>query len=75
MILSPFEAGFRNVTLGPSAWKDPWFLMNRIIDVIFLFDMILQFFVAFQMVDSLGGRGWIMDLRKSARWRRRPSNG
>lgn len=40
--LTPFEAAFLEPTLGPSAWGSGWFLANRLLDVIFLLDLVLQ---------------------------------
>ena len=34
--LTPFEAAFIAPVLGPSAWKDAWFVINRILDAIFV---------------------------------------
>lgn len=52
--LTPFEVGFVPGSDGP-AWNNPWFWANRTLDVIFLIDMILQFFLAFERADATGG--------------------
>ena len=57
--VTPFETAFLPVVLGPESWKDPWFLSNRVLDVIFTIDMILQFFVAYQKNDGFGGLQWV----------------
>ena len=44
--LTPFEAAFISPTLGPAAWGDEWFIINRCLDLVFFFDMCLQFFGA-----------------------------
>ena len=44
--VTPFEAAFVTAVYGPAAWRDPWFLLNRLLDGIFALDMILQFFIA-----------------------------
>ena len=67
LTLTPFEAAFLPPTLGPASWLDPWFIANRCLDVIFVFDMVLQFFIAFQQEDILGGHTWVEDQRLIAR--------
>lgn len=64
MLLSPFEAGFLEAKYGRDAFTDPWFIANRCIDLIFLCDMILQFFLAYQSVDTIGATVWVEDQRK-----------
>ena len=58
-VVTPFEAAFISPTLGPVAWQDIWFLLNRALDVVFLLDMLLQFFLAYQGRDKIGGEVWI----------------
>lgn len=41
-ILTPFEAAFVSPALGLASWSDPWFIINRLLDVVFFVDMILQ---------------------------------
>ena len=43
-VLTPFEVGF----LSASTTVDAWFVINRILDVIFILDMCLQFCVVYQ---------------------------
>ena len=57
--LTPVETAFTQSVYGPRAWTDPWFLINRLLDVIFSFDMGLQFFVAYQQVDGKGNVKWV----------------
>ena len=61
--LTPFEAGFLPAALSPI---NPWFLVNRGLDVIFLGDMLLHFFLAYQSIDHIGGLVWVLDQRKIA---------
>ena len=63
-IITPFEAAFLQATVGMDAWIDPWFLINRVLDIVFLCDMVLNFFLAFQALDSYGGLVWIVDQRR-----------
>ena len=67
IIFTPFEAGFLPARIGLAAWRDPWFIANRCLDCIFLFDMCLQFFIAYQSVDALGGLVWVEDQRRIVR--------
>lgn len=67
MILTPLEAAFFSTTLGVAAWLDPWFLINRLLDAVFLIDMIVHFFLAYQALDAFGGLVWIVDQRKIAK--------
>ena len=65
--LTPFETGFTEGEIGWRCWTDPWFVINRVLDVIFLFDMILQFFVAYQTGNAYGGWTWVEDHNKIMR--------
>jgi hypothetical protein len=64
--MTPFEAAFLQTTIGVAAFRDPWFLLNRLLDLIFTLDMLLNFFLAYQTVDSQGGTVWVADQRKVA---------
>lgn len=57
--VTPFETAFIPAKLGPVAWRDLWFLSNRALDVIFLTDMGLQFFVAYQVGNDYAGYTWV----------------
>ena len=59
--ITPFETSFLPAVAGSRAWTDTWFLSNRVLDGIFLFDMCLQFFVTYQIADAYGGLTWIDD--------------
>ena len=60
-LVTPFETAFLPGTLGPRAWIDPWYVINRVLDVIFFTDMVLQFFVAYPTGNSYGGFVWVED--------------
>ena len=62
--LTPFETCFVPPALGTASWTDPWYLMNRVLDLIFFIDMCLQFFVAYQVGNDYGGRTWVLNQRK-----------
>lgn len=59
--LTPFETAFISPAVGESAWSEPWFIANRVLDVVFFADLIVQFFVAYQTGDAYGGRTWVVD--------------
>ena len=59
--VTPFETAFIPPQLGPSAWTEPWFIANRVLDVLFLADLFVQFFVAYQTGDAYGGKTWVLD--------------
>ena len=66
-ILTPYEASFIAPTHGRQVWRDSWYIINRILDVIFSLDMLLQFFVAYEDKDERGGQLWVVDRRRIAR--------
>ena len=45
---TPFEVSFLESLTGHMAWANPRFLMNRVVDIIFVIDCILQFFIAYE---------------------------
>ena len=54
--LTPFEVAFLSPAEGAAAaWSEPWFLINRGLDVIFSFDICLQFFLAYHAEDPETG--------------------
>lgn len=57
--ITPFETAFLPAVLGTAAWADGWFILNRLLDLTFTLDMLLQFFIAYQQGTSLGGWTWI----------------
>ena len=66
-IFTPVEVGF--ISLPEDRWADPLFLTNRGIDLIFVCDMALQFFIMYVTTDvnSPEGERWVRDQRKIAR--------
>ena len=60
-ILTPFEASFLGPSNGSAAWQDPWFVMNRALDCVFILDLILQFFIAYEARGSRGDTGLVID--------------
>jgi len=67
-LVTPFEVSFLG---APESWMDGLFITNRLVDIIFILDLILQFFLVY-MEDStdspdggvIGGEVWITDQRK-----------
>lgn len=59
--VTPFEASFLSPAFGPSAWTEVWYLMNRVLDLVFCIDMLLQFFIAYEELDDRGGKLWVDD--------------
>ena len=53
-LLTPFEVAF---VPAPTVWYAPWFLVNRLVDGIFIFDMFLQFFIAYEHMDAKNADG------------------
>ena len=68
-LLTPFEVGF----LPATSSVDMWFIVNRVIDFIFVADMVLQFFVVYQSVSggseqsALGDTAWVTERDKIIR--------
>mmetsp|Transcript_11138 Transcript_11138/g.28549 ORF Transcript_11138/g.28549 Transcript_11138/m.28549 type:complete len:790 (-) Transcript_11138:107-2476(-) len=52
--LTPFEVAFIE---SPASFFNLWFLVNRAIDIIFITDLVLQFFIAFENVASTRSDG------------------
>ena len=61
--LTPFEVAFIPPMVGPAAFKESWYLMNRVLDGVFLVDMGIQFVLAFEKQDARGLRQWVDDRR------------
>lgn len=61
VFITPFEVAFLQTTLF-----DPLFFINRIIDTVFIKDMVMNFFIVYRDTDEHGNLIWIMDRRKIA---------
>ena len=48
-LVTPWETAFVTANVQINPWGEPWFLINRVVDIIFLADMIFQFFIMFPM--------------------------
>jgi uncharacterized protein (DUF1330 family) len=66
MIVTPFEVGF--VPIPQNRWVNPLFLINRLVDIIFICDMGVQFLLMYNRTDTSGsGDGrWVIDPREIA---------
>jgi len=59
-IVTPFEVAFLKLPETASeALSDPLFLVNRIIDLTFAFDLVLNFLLMYQDTSALDGVKWI----------------
>ena len=54
-IVTPFEVGFMDGPPASSRWSDDLFLLNRVVDLIFILDIVLQFCLGYS-VASGGGK-------------------
>jgi len=75
-IITPVEVGFME---APTTWEarlnDGLFITNRVVDCIFIYDMLLQFFTMYPAEDETsssssqvtGGSHWVGDVRSIAR--------
>ena len=56
------------IALPEDRWSDPLFQTNRLVDVIFLSDMVMQFFLMYPTndVNSAEGERWVRDQGKIA---------
>ena len=64
--VTPMEIAF--IPMPEDKWNDTLFLINRVIDSIFLLDIVLQFFIMYPVTDpdSPQGERWVTDPRKIA---------
>ena len=68
-LCTPVEVGF--LSIPPNKWKDPLFLVNRLVDIVFLLDMMLQFVLMYNpnsiVSNTSSSSGWVDDARQIAR--------
>jgi hypothetical protein len=57
-LVTPFEVGF-----SKDQSINTMFFLDRIVDLIFLTDLGMQFFIAYQSNDAYGGTFWVEDMR------------
>lgn len=57
-VVTPVEVAFLVTPGGDKRWSDGLYLTNRLIDVVFLSDMVLQFFVGFADEKNGAGLSW-----------------
>ena len=60
-IVTPVEVSF---FLPPNSGWEALFLINRFVDVIFIIDLILQFFVMYPTTTYMEGARWVFDQRE-----------
>ena len=54
-LVTPIEVGFLEPT---ASWLDPLFLVNQVINAVFVVDLVLQFFLMVPITDAFGTR-WV----------------
>ena len=57
-LLTPFEVAFLP---EPSSALEPFFIVNRIVDAVFMVDLVLQFFVMYSVSSDQVGTSWVAD--------------
>ena len=66
-LITPFEVSFLSSPANwDEAWVNPLFLVNRLVDVIFTLDLILQFFLMYPETDAASGVRWVESRRQIA---------
>ena len=66
-IVTPFEVAFLQTPESwAAAWSDPLFFLNRLVDVIFSIDLVLQFFLIYPEQNDASGVRWVESRRKIA---------
>ena len=58
-LVTPVEVAFIDSPVGDAKWRNPIFLINRLLDCIFITDMCLQFRLAYKE-ESVEGTRWIV---------------
>lgn len=66
-IVTPYEVGFLQPPPVSKRWSDTLFLLNRVVDLIFITDIILQFRMAQKIEDVREGTRWEVEGWKIAR--------
>jgi hypothetical protein len=64
-LVTPWEVAFVPNVPFSERGTDTLFLLNRLVDIIFIFDMLLQFRVAVKLTDT-GGTRWVRDPKEVA---------
>ena len=64
-LVTPVEVSFIETMPCPARWTSSLFLINRVVDVIFIIDLMLQFRVAYKEENVHGAR-WVTDPRSIA---------
>jgi hypothetical protein len=59
-LVTPVEVSFLQPPPLDQRWADPLFLTNRLVDVVFITDMLFQFRIAYP-TEGLDGTRWIID--------------
>jgi hypothetical protein len=54
-VVAPVEVGFLP---APDSGADPLFLVNRFVDMVFIVDVVVSFFIAYKREERQGGQGF-----------------
>ena len=65
-LVTPVEVSFLNPATGDERYNTLFFI-NRVIDAVFLMDMVLQFFLGFALEDPVQGLRWVFAPRAIVR--------
>ncbi|KAL3927497.1 MAG: hypothetical protein SGPRY_002795 [Prymnesium sp.] len=65
-VVTPVEVAFVQQPLHTDKWANSLFMINRVIDLLFILDMLLQFRLGFKE-DNLHGTRWVVDAKQIAR--------
>ena len=66
-IITPFEVAFLSSPVNwDAAWVSPLFLINRLVDIIFTIDLVLQFFLIYPEQNDASGVKWVESRRHIA---------
>ena len=65
-LVTPFEVSFLDPPGEDSKWTDHLFLANRLVDLVFIFDMLLQFRLAYKTSSISAGTKWHTSARDIA---------
>lgn len=63
-LVTPFEVSF--LSAPTNKWASPLFLINRVIDLVFIADMLIQPCLAYS-TDGVSGKRWVLDAAKIAK--------
>ena len=60
-LVTPFEVAFIQPPAPDERWTDSLFIINRLVDIVFITDMLLQFRLAYKQ-ENVNGTRWVTDV-------------